>query len=81
MKTLPFQGGGGENQKGKKKMLSKKVKPQKPQGGNEVYRKNEGRGSFGGRVAAELASRQLEVHSRPGWDPEWYAGGHFLLFV
>jgi hypothetical protein len=51
-------------------MLSKKannVKPQKSQGGNEVYGRN------GGRVATKLASRQLEVHSRPGWDPEWYA--------
>jgi hypothetical protein len=49
------------------------VKPQKSQGGNEVRGRNEGSESFGGRVAAELASRQLEVHSRPGWDPEWHA--------
>ena len=57
-------------------MLSKKgnnVKPQKSQGGNEVRGRNERRGSFGGRVAVELASRQLEVHSRPGWNAEWYA--------
>jgi hypothetical protein len=50
------------------------VKPQKSQGGNEVHHgRNEGRESFGGRATAKLASRQLEVHSRPGWDPEWYA--------
>jgi hypothetical protein len=57
-------------------MLSKKannVKPQKSQGGNKVRGRNEGRGNFGGRTVAELASEQLGVHSRPGWDLEWYA--------
>jgi hypothetical protein len=57
-------------------MQSKKannVKPQKSQGGNKVRGRNEGRGNFGGRTVAELASEQLGVHSRPGWDLEWYA--------
>jgi hypothetical protein len=48
-----------KKKKKKKKNTRKKESQQcettKSQGGNEVYGRNEGRGSFGGRVAAKLA--------------------------
>jgi hypothetical protein len=41
--------------KNTRKKESQQCETTKSQGGNEVYGRNEGRGSFGGRVAAKLA--------------------------